>query len=131
MTVNLIHLAPMGFGLWSAHWVAHLGVGLPLLGPILQRWVAELLGWGWSMGFTALPLAFRETLPVLQVLLLDAGFLATLWLMWTVSGRWTSRSGNRWRAFLPWAALALVLQVTALWLIEQPMPPRGTPGQGF
>jgi len=131
MTVNLIHLAPMGFGLWSAHWVAHLGVGLPLLGPILQRWVAELLGWGWPIGFTALPLAFRETLPVLQVLLLDAGFLATLWLMWTVSGRWTSRSGNRWRAFLPWAALALVLQVTALWLIQQPMPPRGTPGQGF
>ncbi len=131
MTRNILHLAPMGFGLWSAHWVAHLGVGLPLLGPILQRWAANGLGWGWPMGFTALPLAFRETLPVLQVMLLDAGFLATLWLMWTVSGRWTSGSGNRWRAFLPWAVLAMVLQGTALWMLLQPMAPRGTPGQGF
>lgn len=130
-TRNLLNLAPMGFGLWSAHWVAHLGVGLPLLGPVLQRWAAEEWGWGGAMGFTALPLSFRETLPVLQVLLLDAGFLATLWLMWTVSGRWTSRSGSRWRAFLPWAVLALVLQGTALWMLLQPMATRGTSGQGF
>ncbi|MEN9732345.1 MAG: putative electron transport protein YccM [Verrucomicrobiota bacterium] len=130
-TENVIHLAPMGFGLWAAHWVAHLGVGLPLLGPILQRCAAEGLGMGWPVGFSGLPLAFRESLPWVQVLLVDAGFLAALWSMWTVAGRWTSGSGSRWRAFLPWGVLATLLHGMALWLLLQPMPTRGTPGQGF
>lgn len=130
-TENVIHLAPMGFGLWAAHWVAHLGVGLPLLGPILHRRMADALGLGWPVGLPGLPLVFRETLPVAQVLLVDAGFIATLWLLWTVSGRWTSRWGERWRAFLPWATIAMVLHGMALWLLLQPMPPRGTLAQGL
>jgi hypothetical protein len=31
-----------------------------------------------------------------------------------------------WQSFIPWATLCLVLWVTALWMMNQPMEMRGT-----
>jgi cytochrome c oxidase assembly factor CtaG len=86
-------LVPLGMGMWAAHWLYHLLTsGLPGV-------------------FSA------ESLLGLELALLDAGLLASLYAAW--------RSEGARRARLPWAAAAAALWLCGVWILLQPMPMRG------
>ncbi len=85
-------LVPLGLGMWAGHWIFHLLSAPPF---------------GFSSGSTL----------GLQLGLLDAGLLASLYAVWRV--------GRAPRSFLPWAAVAAALWISGVWIFLQPMPMRG------
>ncbi|MFZ4777171.1 MAG: FesM, partial [Terrimicrobiaceae bacterium] len=114
-------LAPLGFGMWLAHFIFHLFTGAFTPWPVFQRvakdWGLAQANPSWNVG----TLAFTD-LPGLEILLLNAGCLFTLWLLW----RKSNSCDRPWTAFLPWAILSLGLYVAGVWIIFQPMQMRGT-----
>jgi cytochrome c oxidase assembly factor CtaG/polyferredoxin len=83
-----ILLAPVGIGMWAAHVAYHA------LAPFVPD---------------AIPL---------EILLLDAGLLFTLYLIWRAAQ-------SSFRLALPWATLAMGLYSLGLWILFQPMQMRG------
>lgn len=112
-----IALAPLGFGMWLAHFVFHFFTAALTPLPVFQRIAAEA-------GFAVQPVwavaswAFYD-LPGLELLLLDLGLLLTLYVLWRIAH-------GTFRAFLPWGFLALLLYAAGVWIIFQPMEMRGT-----
>ncbi|MDD5198233.1 MAG: cytochrome c oxidase assembly protein [Terrimicrobiaceae bacterium] len=111
-----ISLAPLGFGMWLAHFVFHLLTASHTPIPVFQRlfglepdWTVASWAWPGLLG--------------IELLFLDAGFLLTLYAAWRIA---KNRSPRPLRAALPWAALAAALYVAGTWIIFQPMQMRGT-----
>jgi len=117
-----VALAPLGFSMWMAHFIFHLVSGAWTPWPVIQRiahdagWAAALPDWNVT-GFAS------EGLLGIQILLLNAGVLASLWILWRKS---LALSPRHPAAFWPWAALAGALYALGLWLLFQPMDMRGT-----
>jgi len=86
-------LVPLGMGMWAAHWLYHL----------LAAWPPGLFSGASLIG--------------LELALLDAGVLGTLYALW--------RSEGARRGKLPWTAAAAALWVCGAWILLQPMPMRG------
>jgi hypothetical protein len=115
--------APLGISMWAAHFLFHLVTAALTPWPVLQRLAKDagissaLPNWNIaSLGFT--------DLPALEILLLNAGCLFTLWLLWKKT--LTTSKAHRLLAFLPWAVLACALYALGIWIIFQPMEMRGT-----
>jgi polyferredoxin len=113
-------LVPLGFGMWLAHYSFHFLTGLLTLIPVVQNAVSPLLG----------PPFWRLTgIPVRFVQPLEFGFLA-LGLVGSlmVAHRLAEDEPGAppARAFLPWAAVCVLLFAAAVWLILQPMEMRAT-----
>lgn len=117
-------LAPLGFGVWLAHYSFHFLTGLWTFVPVAQHALARA-GWPvlgeprWGLG------GLREA----QVWPIELGFLGlglagSLGVTWRIALR-EQGSGAR-RGFLPWALTCVVLAACALWLLAQPMEMRGT-----
>lgn len=117
-------LAPLGFGIWLAHYMFHFATGFWTLVPVAQLVLGSvgLPTFGpprWDLG--ALLAGFRP-LP-LQYGLIGLGLLVTLTALLRIARRDTpARPG---RAALPWLALALLLAAAALWVMSLPMEMRG------
>ncbi len=111
-----IALAPLGFGMWLAHFVFHLFTASHTPIPVFQR----LLGLApeWAIASWSWPGLLGG-----ELLFLDAGFLLTLYALWRIA---KNRSRLPLRAGLPWAALATILYLAGIWIIFQPMQMRGT-----
>lgn len=116
-------MAPLGFGMWLAHFLFHFLTAaltpLPVAGRILNDLglSSEKPAWGRA----GLPL---YGLPAMEIVFLNAGYLACLYVCWRIAGKISPAS--RWRAFLPWAAIATALYAAGIWVIFQPMQMRGT-----
>jgi ferredoxin len=119
-------LVPLGFGVWLAHYAFHFLTGLWTFVPLVQSFVADLLGIPllgaprWELG----PL-----LPAGWLYPLELGFLSLGWFVsLLVAYRLTEEEGVQppWRAFWPWAVLFSLLFAAAIWLMGQPMEMRGT-----
>ena len=65
---------------------------------------------------------------ILQTLLLDAGLLLTLYLVWRVALVYATRVRDAFHLFAPWAGVATALYVTGVWIFLQPMQMRGLSG---
>lgn len=116
-------LAPLGFGMWLAHFVFHFFTAALTPIPVFQR---VLRDWGFFHGEPAWSVsswAFYD-LPALELLFLDLGLLLTLYVSWRIARQ--IAPARPWSAFLPWALLALALFATGAWIIFQPMDMRGT-----
>jgi ferredoxin len=117
-------LVPLGFGMWLAHYSFHFLTGLYTLVPVAQSAAARL---GWSLfgsprwSWLGIPMRFVQPLEIGFLLLGLAGSLSVIHQL--AEGDCTERP---LRAFAPWAAVALVLWVAALWMMFQPMDMRGT-----
>jgi cytochrome c oxidase assembly factor CtaG/polyferredoxin len=120
-------LVPLGFAMWAAHFAYHLAAGWLTAIPVLQRSWADLFGLStpihWSLSSYAL---VPSWLTPLQILLLDAGLLLTLCLVWRISLRYASGIASRLRLAGPWGALACALYAAGIWILFQPMQMRGT-----
>ncbi len=120
----LTALAPLGAAMWAAHLLFHLLAGSHAPIPVWQRFLTDL-----HLLPTGLPIwaprswAFPEALD-LEIALLDLGFLMALLCTWRTARR---LCGGRLalRAALPWSAVALLLFLTGLWIVFQPMQMRG------
>jgi ferredoxin len=127
-----IALVPLGFGMWSAHFLFHFLAGIGTLPPVVQRLALELgsplLGQPAWAGMAA-PRA--EWLTGLELLLLDAGLLLTVAVGWRTSlelAGGTPLHGGAARALglaAPWLLLALALWSLGVWIVFQPMQMRG------
>lgn len=116
-------LAPLGFGMWVAHFVFHLLAGSGTALPVVRRVVRDLGIPAGPPEWNVSTLVFAG-LPGLQILLLDAGCLLSLWILWRKSK--AIAPTRAWRLFLPWLILAIALYAAGIWILFQPMEMRGT-----
>ena len=120
-------LVPLGLAMWAGHSLFHLVTGWTTAWPTVQRAAIDigLAGLG-EPRWTPLPaLLTPDSLLALQLLLLDAGFLLTLYAGWRITRVATARSGATIGLTLSWAGLALVLYASGVWTFLQPMQMRG------
>lgn len=117
-------LVPLGFGMWLAHYGFHFFTGLYTVVPVTQSALADL-GWPvlgtpkWT--WTGLPLNVVQPLEIGFLLL---GLAGSLLVVHRISGE--ENVQYRMRAFIPWAALCVLIWAGAIWLMFQPMGMRAT-----
>jgi len=121
-------LVPLGAGMWAAHVLFHLVTGGASVLPVVQRAArdagATFLGApAWDMAAPSGDLPWL--LPGL-VLVLDAGLLLTLWLLWRVAASYAGRARREAALAAPWGGVACALWAAAIWILLQPMEMRGT-----
>lgn len=114
----LLTLVPLGFTMWAAHLAYHLGTSWGAAWPIVEQ---RFLG---LMGQVAMPMIPAWLTP-LQILLLDAGLLLTLYAGWRVVRQSAGKVRVAVALLSPWAAVSLGLYAAGLWILFQPMPMRG------
>ncbi len=120
-------LVPVGLTMWVAHLLFHLLSGWDSVVPVGQR---ALLGVGWlRTGYPSwVPTGpgFSGTQPLgIEILLLDAGLLLTLYAMWRTARTSLPRAKTALGAMLPWAGMAVGLYCVGIWTFLQPMQMRG------
>lgn len=117
-------LAPLGVGVWLAHYSFHFLTGLYTIVPVLQAavrdaWLPVLGEPMWTLG--GIEPAYVWPLELGFLALGAAGSVAV-----TLSLSRGITPGHRRLAALPWVALVLALAGTAIWLMSLPMEMRGT-----
>jgi hypothetical protein len=103
-------LAPLGFGIWLAHFSFHFLTGFYTIVPVTQAALVEL---GWAV--LGQPQWGAPGISPAVVQLLEYAFIA-LGLLGPI---------HPTRVFVPWAVLSLLLAGAAFWLMSQPMEMRG------
>jgi polyferredoxin len=120
-------LLPLGMAMWAAHLLFHLFTGWASLGPVIHQAGGDF-GWHllppahWTM---ALRLLSANSMLSLQLLLLDAGLLLTLYLGWRMAQQWAPRASRAVLLLLPWATTVALAYAAGVWILLQPMQMRG------
>jgi hypothetical protein len=127
---NIVHhfarsLVPIGFGVWLAHYGFHFFTGFLTVIPVTQN-TAQL---AFGRPLLGTPLWNLGGLPESVVLPMEIGFLSLgllgSWMVaWLLAHELTPQ--RAWSGFLPWGLLHLLLYVSAVWIMNQPMDMRGT-----
>jgi hypothetical protein len=116
-------LAPLGFGMWLAHFAFHFFTAALTPIPVFHRAAREIGLIATEPVWTVPSWAFYD-LPGLELLFLDLGLLLTLYVCWGIAKKLAPT--RTFRVFLPWAFLAAALFAAGVWIIFQPMEMRGT-----
>jgi hypothetical protein len=117
-------IAPLGFGMWLAHYGYHFFTGLYTIVPVTQNALAEL-GWPvlgdprWTL--VGLP---RTVVEPLEFGFLLLGLAGSLLIAWRLAE--DDSEDHALRAFSPWAAVCVILFAASVWLMLQPMDMRAT-----
>ncbi len=117
-------LAPLGFSVWLSHYCFHFLTGLFTFIPALQSAVASV-GWPllgeprWGLG--GLP---ENVVYPMELGFLGLGLAGSLMVIYRLAEE--DSAGNPVKTFLPWAGLCVLLWLSAIWLMSQPMEMRGT-----
>jgi polyferredoxin len=120
-------LLPLGMAMWMAHLLFHLFTGWATLGPAIHQAAGDF-GWHffapaqWVMGP---PLLRADSMLSLQLVLLDAGLLVTLYLGWRLALQWAAGAGRAVLLLLPWATTVALAYAAGVWILLQPMQMRG------
>ncbi len=111
--------APVGFGIWFAHYSFHLLVGPGLIVPVIQEFLGGVGDWGrWSFSLDA------GLIGLLQLAVLLVGFFWSLRLAQKAALRLYRRKALL--GLLPWALVYLLLMLAAWQIFTLPMEMRGT-----
>jgi hypothetical protein len=118
-------LAPLGFGMWLAHYSFHFLTSYDTVVPVAERFAND---WGWANPdepewVYACCRPVQSWLIKLEMISLDAGLLLSLYAAYRIS---VARSLRPFRALAPWAILLLILFALGMWTVFQPMQMRGT-----
>ncbi len=117
-------LAPLGFGMWLAHYGFHLFTGLLTFIPVTQSAFANL-GWNFLGGpywtLTGIPVRFVQPI---ELCFIGLGFAGSL----LVTRRLAEDDcpEHPMRALVPWAIVCLLIVLASVWLMYQPMEMRAT-----
>jgi hypothetical protein len=115
-------LAPLGFGMWLAHYGFHFFSGLYTFVPVAQNALASV-GWpilglpAWRL--TGIPTRFIQPMEMGFLLLGLAGSLLVAFRLAEEDS-----PGKIMRAFAPWASVSVILWLASLWVMYQPMEMR-------
>jgi hypothetical protein len=117
-------LVPLGFGMWLAHYGFHFFTGLLTLIPVTQSALADV---GWRI--LGAPRWTLTGLPTTVVQPLEFGFLilglaGSLLVSYRLAEE--DSTDRPMRAFLPWAAICVLIWLSSVWLLLQPMEMRAT-----
>ncbi len=120
-------LVPLGLAMWTGHSLFHMVTGWSSVWPTMQRAAIDMgiNGLGEPLWAAVPALLTPDSLLALQLLLLDAGFLLTLYAGWRIMRPAPARSGASVGLRVSWAGLALVLYASGVWTFLQPMQMRG------
>ena len=120
-------LVPLGFSMWASHFVYHLLTGANAIIPVFKRAANDaginLLGRpDWSSASAMVPVGWLTSI---QILLLGAGLLLTLYVCWRTAFSFTKQTRSAFGLLTPWASLAVALYGAGVWVLFQPMQMRG------
>ena len=115
-------LLPLALAMWAAHFIFHGATAGPSLGPILARAAADAGLHGASLRVPG-PFLSPSTVSAIELLILDAGLLLSLYAGWRLAGQLSG--DRRLRLFAPAALVASVLWAAGVWIVMQPMAMRG------
>jgi cytochrome c oxidase assembly factor CtaG/ferredoxin len=120
-------LLPVGLAMWAAHLLFHLSTGWSTALPAAQLAATDLgASWLGTARWTASsPLFSPDTILAIQLMLLDAGVLLSLYVGWRISRACTDRAQDGLLLLAPWSAVAVALYATGIWVLLQPMQMRG------
>ncbi len=110
-------LVPLGMAMWAAHLLFHFATGWKQAGPAIETFLHR------APRIPAPPIA--EWLLPAQFLLLDAGLLLTMYVVWRIAVHLGGEPRVAIRVSTPWIALAGVLYSSGVWILFQPMEMRG------
>ena len=117
-------LVPLGFGIWLAHYGFHFFTGMLTIVPVTQSALASLgttlLG---EPRWTLAGLTARAVQPI-ELGFLALGLAGSLMVLYRIADDHCPE--HPLRAFVPWAAVCLILWAAATWLMFQPMEMRAT-----
>lgn len=118
-------LVPVGFGIWLAHYGFHFFTGFLTVVPVAQNAAERAFGVAvlgapmWQLG--GIP---EWVVYPMEIGFMSLGLLGSLLVAWSIADE---RSPRRvWSSFAPWAVLHVLLYVSAMWIMTQPMDMRGT-----
>jgi ferredoxin len=117
--------APLGLGVWLAHYGFHFLTGMFTVVPVSQFFLADhgvtLFGEpNWNLA----GIQDMSIIGMIQTVGLVGGFLWSMVIAQRIALRRYKRDGLL--GFLPWALLLLLMMLAGLWLFDQPMEMRGT-----
>ena len=117
-------LAPLGFGMWLAHYGFHFLTGLYTIVPVTQNAFASI-----GLPILGEPDWMLVGLPKTVVEPIEFGFLilglaGSLLIAWRLAEE--DSEIYPVRAFAPWGVLCIVLFLCCAWLMTQPMDMRAT-----
>lgn len=102
-------ILPLGFAMWVAHFLFHLVTGWRSILPVGAR-IFRIAATG---GSAELPTWFPQS----QLLLLGAGLVLSVYLIW----RMTESIARTTR----WGVFAIAIYAACIWILFQPMQMRG------
>jgi hypothetical protein len=108
--------------MWAGHFLFHLSTGWGSAWEVVQRNAYT------QEREAVLPLLGVDAMHVLQTVVLDAGLLLALYLMWRVALTYASRGRDALRLIAPWATISVGLYAFGIWIFLQPMQMRGLAG---
>ena len=108
-------LAPLGFGIWLAHYGFHFLTGLYTIIPVTQAALGRQPHWG-------APGLAPNVVQLFEFGFVFLGLLGSLLVGYSISA--TERVGHSSRIFALWAVVVLIMTAGALWLMSQPMEMR-------
>jgi cytochrome c oxidase assembly factor CtaG len=111
-------LLPLALAMWAAHFFYHLATAGPSIVPTLYRVMGLSLA-------EAGPGAFLQpaAASAIEILVLDAGLLLTLYAQWRLAGELSLEKPLR--LFAPLGLVAAALWAAGAWALLQPMAMRG------
>lgn len=117
-------LAPIGFGIWLAHYGFHFLTGLYTFIPVAQGALAEVglpvtPHWG-------VPGLAPNMVQLFEFGFIVLGFMGSLLVSYSIARTEQLDHPRRaFAAFVPWAMVSLLIAAAAFWLMLQPMEMRG------
>jgi polyferredoxin len=120
---------PLGFAIWTSHYLFHLLIGPLTLIPALQTFFADVVGIP-LLGEPNLTLGASWVLPLptlqgIQMIAMAAGVGGALLVAWNAARRAHQDRGAVLREFLPWTLILLLIGAVAVWVFLLPMEMRG------
>ena len=109
-------LAPLGFGMWLAHFSFHLLTGIYTFIPVVQSAVGFLGEPRWGA-----PGLAPNVVQLFEFGFITLGLLGSLLVSYAIAA---AEEAKPMRVFVVWAALAVIIAIGAFWLMSQPMEMR-------
>ncbi|HSE18207.1 MAG TPA: hypothetical protein VLB46_14215 [Pyrinomonadaceae bacterium] len=109
-------LAPLGFGIWLAHFSFHFLTGFYTLVPVIQSAVSFLGEPRWGT-----PGLAPNVVQLFEFGFIVLGLLGSLLVSYAIAAEDELRP---MRVFVVWAVLSVIIAAAAFWLMSQPMEMR-------